>query len=135
MIILLTNLNPILGSVVNRIELLSCSHPDVHASFHEPDRSSLIATKMKLEMIENVKLDPTAKVSTKRDRVILKYKEKYDNETDPVLWQDIISSLGRFSSLDATLGNYKKRALGNVPRKRRDFNPSALLSQVENGKC
>ena len=89
---------------------------------------------MKLEMIESIKQDPTAKVGKTRDSVIAKYKAKYDNGNNPDLWQDIISSLGRFSSVDATLGNYKTRALGNIPRKRSQFNPHALLGQLENGR-
>lgn len=50
-----------------------------------------------------------------------------------LIFSDVLTALGRDSSTDATLGNARRRLLGNVPKRRSEFNPSDLLSRIEGG--
>ena len=66
--------------------LVRCSAPEVHARHHEPEKATVIAAKMRSEMIQLVKENPVGPVSRKRDNVVLKYKAMYA-DSDPDLWR------------------------------------------------
>ena len=56
-----------LGNQIKEFKLIKCSTADVHANYHEPEMATIIATKMKREMVEIVKLEPVGAVGRKRE--------------------------------------------------------------------
>ena len=75
-----------LGNQIKEFKLIKCSTADVHANYHEPEMATIIATKMKREMVEIVKLEPVGAVGRKREAVVLKFKGIYE-DADPDLWR------------------------------------------------
>ena len=53
-------------------ELLSCSRPEEHAKYHEPEQASFISVKMRAEMIQAVSENPICPVKNHREKVVLK---------------------------------------------------------------
>ena len=107
------------GEIKHHLKTWSLEHS------HPACQAEVAAEGMKLEMCEIVKSNPDEPVSSAREKVILKYVEKYREQ--PGMWHEILEYLGDFTAVDKRLYRAREKIVGKAPKNRNEFEPKGFF--------